>query len=279
MKLCSVLIAATIATTGAIQIDGLRAQDLVRGPDTGKSGIALLAIPGVPLTGKSTIEWKRVQTDGSLVITHETSNLARDSQGRMYRERHNMVPMNEDPMSQITEIQIFDTVKHTKTICRTQARHCELDNYYPQKHFTMAPAGWNEDHTSFLDREGLGANQLEGLDVSGVRETQTVNAGVKGNARPLVTKREFWYSESIQTNVLTTRIDPLNGTQVVRLSDVQLGEPAPEWFMVPEGYTVVDTRKKIVIADPGGTADSTRRPAYSGKDEPTAAPTEPQAQP
>jgi hypothetical protein len=271
MKLYTVFLTASIAALGS-----LHAQDLVRGPDNGKSGVSLMPIPGAPLTGKSTIEWKRVQADGSTVVTHETSNLARDSQGRIYRERHDYVPMDEDPMSRLTELQIFDTVKHTKTFCRVQTKRCEVDSYYPQKHFSLAATGWNEEHTIFLERESLGANQIDGLDVSGVRETQTVNAGVKGNAQPLVTKKEFWYSEALQTNVLTRRFDPLNGIQVVKLTDAQLGEPDPEWFMVPEGFSVEDKRKKVVILIP--VPAGTKRPEYNGKDVPTAAPSETQPQ-
>lgn len=277
MKLFSLLLlSASVAVTGMAS-----AQEIQRGPDGGTStrvgGVQLLPIPGAPLSGKSTIVWKRTLADGTTVTTHETSILARDSEGRMYRERHNFVPLSADPMSRWTEIQIFDPVKHTKTICNLYNKHCELNNYYPQKHFAPEAAGWNAQHTSFLERVSLGTNQLQGVDVIGSRETVTTDAGVKGNDHPLVTSREFWYNPALQTNLMVTRVDPITGTQLVKLTELSVTEPDPAFFMVPDGYLVEDKRVDAPIQQPSdgaGNGSAGSRPEYNGKDIPAAAPTD-----
>jgi len=45
--------------------------------------------------------------------------------------------------------------------------------------------------------------------------------------------------------MLVTRIDPREGKQVVRLSDLALGEPDPHMFDIPPGYTVRDERASV----------------------------------
>jgi hypothetical protein len=83
---------------------------------------------------------------------------------------------------------------------------------------------------------------MEGLDVIGTRESLTVNAGVVGNERALVTTKEFWYSPDLQTNLSITRNDPREGKQVVQLSSVSKSEPQSQLFEVPAGFTVQDAR-------------------------------------
>ena len=85
---------------------------------------------------------------------------------------------------------------------------------------------------------------MDGLDVQGTRETTTVNPGVVGNERPLVTTREFWYAPAIQTNLAVTRRDPREGVQEIHLIDLSRAEPDPQQFQVPAGFTVEDMRNK-----------------------------------
>jgi hypothetical protein len=78
--------------------------------------------------------------------------------------------------------------------------------------------------------------------VTGIRETTTVNAEVLGNDQPLVSTREFWYSDELQTNLAVTRNDPSEGKQVIQLSEISQTEPDAHLFQVPIGYSVRDDR-------------------------------------
>lgn len=285
MSRCIFLFISTLV----LFVGGIGAQELQRGPESGSTthvtGIQVMPIPGNPMSAKCTIEWKRPQPDGSTMLVHETSMLARDSQGRLYHEMHMFVPMDADPASRLMEVQIFDTVAHTRTICKIATQHCEMTSYYPLKHFKMPEAGWNKEHTALLERVGLGTQQLQGLDVTGVRETVTVNAGVKGNEQPLMTSREFWYSAALQTNLMVTRNDPVKGLQVVRLTDLEVGDPDRAFFIVPEGFFVEDKRGESAspatnaaqapaeasTQTPAASASDTtkKRPEYNGRDVPT----------
>jgi len=224
----------------------LHAQEPLRGPDGGTtyhvSGVELLAIPGKPFSANSRTDWTRILGDGSTVQVHLTAKLARDSSGRMYREKRSFMPGSADSETRLNEILIYDTVALTQTTCTVSAHHCIITSYRPRTSFAMMPVGSFANGTRYLNREDLGTNTMEGLDVIGTRETLTVNAGVVGNERALVTTKEFWYSPDLQTNLSITRNDPREGKQVVQLSSVSKSEPQSQLFEVPAGFTVQDAR-------------------------------------
>src|SRR5271156_2667400 len=65
--------------------------EALRGPDGSTTyhvaGIEVLPVTGKPFFAKDSIEWTRDLEDGSVVTTHLYAVVARDSQGRIYRER------------------------------------------------------------------------------------------------------------------------------------------------------------------------------------------------
>jgi hypothetical protein len=223
---------------------GLQAQAPSRAPDGGTTyrvdGVDLLPLPGMPLTGKSSIEWTRTLEDGGTITVHLEANLARDNAGRMYRERRSFVPVGSDQQPRLTAILLFDPAARTRTECTVGTKKCVVTDYLPRRQFAMQPAGPFANGTRTLTREDLGQDTISGMSVTGTRETTTINAGVVGNERPLVTTREFWYAASIRTNLAVTRDDPREGKQVIRLTDLSLAEPDPRMFEIPEGYTVFD---------------------------------------
>ncbi len=89
-----------------------------------------------------------------------------------------------------------------------------------------------------LCEKALGSDVIDGVNVAGTRETITISAGVVGNAQPLVTTREFWYSPDLQVNLSITRKDPREGTQVIPVGDLSRREPDPAMFQVPAGFVV-----------------------------------------
>jgi hypothetical protein len=242
VKYCALILVCFFA----LGANSLPAQDALRGPDGGTttrvSGVELLAIPGVPFSGKSNIEWTRTLEDGSQVTVHLEANLARDSRGRIYRERRAFVPANSDQPSRLEQIHIYDPVTRSQFLCTLITYRCVRTSYSPQTFFNAKPVGWNANNTRYLAREELGSDVIDGQSVIGTRETTTTSAGALGNDHPLVSTREFWYSAELQTNLAVTRDDPREGKQVIRLKGLSVSEPNPELFKVPIGYTVVDER-------------------------------------
>jgi hypothetical protein len=224
----------------------LGAQEPLRGPDGGTStyvsGVQLLSIPGKPFSAKTSTEWAQPVADGSTIAKHLEAKLARDSHGRIYRENHTFVPANSNLKSPLYQVHIYDPVTRTQTLCSVRMRVCVLTDYYPMTFFETAATGLNPTGTRSLSRENLGSDVIEGMYVTGTRETTTINPGAVGNQQPLVSIRDFWYSSELQTNLAVTRNDPVEGMQVIRLSEISQTEPDPHLFDIPIGYTVRDDR-------------------------------------
>jgi len=217
-------------------------EELSRGPDKGTeyfvNGIKVLPAPGRPFSGRSTTEWTRTLDDGASVTTRLFAMVARDSEGRIFREVRRFVPANSDKQPRLEEIRIFDPVTHTRTFCRVATHYCDVTAYHAPTSFAPRPPGPLDDGTRYLTRESIGNDVVDGINVVGTRETLTINAGVVGNTQPLVTTQEFWYSPDLQINLAVTRKDPREGTQVVRLGDVSRDEPDPALFRVPAGFRI-----------------------------------------
>lgn len=239
--LSSILLAAFVLSAGALQ-----AQEPMRAPDGGTTqhvdGVELLPLSGMPLTGKSNIEWTRTLEDGSTVTVHLLANLARDGAGRMYRERRTFVPVHSNDESRLKDILLFDPSARTKTTCALETKKCLISTWLPRRQFALQPTGPFDHNTRSLSRDSLGDDTVNGISVTGSRETVTIQPGTVGNDKALITTREFWYAPSIHTNLLVMRNDPREGKQTIALIDLSLAEPDPRLFEIPAGYAVVDER-------------------------------------
>jgi hypothetical protein len=235
-----------LATLFAVTIPA-RPQTLQRGPDgsanTHVPGIDVLPLPGMPFTASDTIAWTRSIDGGGSITTYVEANVARDNQGRLYRERHHFAPQSVDPRTTIQESTVSDPVAHTRTICTFAIRHCIITIYHaPLAPPTVLPAGSFDKGQRFLTRENLGNQTIDGLTVIGTRETTTTAPGVVGNDQALTSTREFWYSEDLKTNLAVTRKSPTEGIAVIHLKILSRAEPDPAIFAVPPGFTVQDNR-------------------------------------
>jgi hypothetical protein len=222
-------------------------QEPSRGPDAGIGhghipGVDVLPIANAQFSAKTTTEWTRKLEDGSTVILRLDASIARDSHGRVYRENHHFVPANSKADAPLYEIHLLDPLSRTQLYCLGKTYECVLRDYKPTTSFQTTPAGSYDQETRTLTRERLGMDTIEGLQVVGTRETWTIRPGAAGNEQPLVTTREFWYSEELQTNLAVTRIDPRVGKQVIHLSHISREEPDLHLWDVPVGFRVRDLR-------------------------------------
>jgi hypothetical protein len=171
IRSASLLLVFVSMSLSAVIAGKIHAQAPSRAPDGGTSyrveGVDLLSLPGMPLTGKSSIEWTRTLEDGSTVTVHLEANLARDSAGHMYRERRSFVPANSSEQPRLNEIMLFDPA----TTCTLATKKYVVMDYYPRREFVLQDPGSFAHNTRFLARESLGENTINGMSVAGTRET------------------------------------------------------------------------------------------------------------
>jgi hypothetical protein len=222
-----------------------------RGPDSTMRnfvpGIEVPALPGMPFVGKDTIEWNRPLDGGDSTTVSLEAIIARDSEGRVYRERHRFAPAGVDPKTTLYETFVNDPVNHTRTTCTLMTHRCSITNYRPNMSLAVQVVGPFDKGRRYLTRESLGTKSLEDLNVVGTLETITIAPGTVGNGRQLVESREFWYSSDLKTNVAVTRKDPREGTQTISLTVATRSDPDPQIFAVPVGFTVQDDRQVLSV--------------------------------
>jgi hypothetical protein len=244
MRLYSLLAACLLIASSLIAQES---EEFSRGPDGGTrvhvSGIDILPAAGKPFSGRDSLDWTRTLEDGTVQTTHLEANLARDSQGRIYRESSTWVPANGTQKSRAWRFYILDPTTHTRTVCMIASHSCEITGYHGATTFTARPVGPFDDGKRYLARDSMGNDVIDGIAVVGTREIVTINAGVIGNSQPLAITREFWYSPELQVNLAVTRRDPRQGTQVIHVVDLSRSEPDPAWFKVPGIYLVQDLRQ------------------------------------
>jgi hypothetical protein len=222
----------------------------IRRADGGANGpmqsIFIPPKPGAPFYIALATEWTRTMGSGGTFTLVNERHIVRDSKGRIYQERWILVPKNGKVKSQMNVFQITDPDQHTWYNCEVATRVCELLTYSLTAQQTYQPAtgssGPLPNGNGFRTHEDLGAGNTLGIDTHGYRETVTINEGVMGNDRPMVSTREFWYSAQLGVNLVSIVDEPQSGKQVFTVKELSTSEPELSLFVVPEGYQVVDHR-------------------------------------
>lgn len=88
--------------------------------------------------------------------------------------------------------------------------------------------------------EQLGTLTIAGVETVGTRTTFTIPAGQIGNAQPIQTVSERWYSPDLQVTVRSKHTDPRMGETDYNLTNINRNEPDASLFQVPADYTVKD---------------------------------------
>ena len=236
-------IATLLVVALATSVSSLQAQNApARGPDGSERtiipGIEVPPSPNRPFSGTDTLVRTRLIEGGGTVTTSMTSKVVRDSQGRLYRERHHFATPDVDPQKTLYEFTIYDPISHTSTACTVATRQCKLSSYHPRFSDRLQPTGSFDQGRRFLAREDLGQQSVDNLPATGTRETTTISPGTVGNDKAITLSREFWYSSDLQTNLAVIRKDPREGTVDIRLNVLSRDEPDPSVFAIPSGYTV-----------------------------------------
>jgi hypothetical protein len=189
---------------------------------------------------------------GTMTVTNDR-RIARDSSGRIYQERWLLVAKNGRQKSEINAIQISDPEKHTLHTCWMRGQHvCDLllyataagTVYKPQAN----PGGELPDGEGYVVQEGLGQEFILGVDPAGAKETTTFAPGAYGNNQKLIVGRKYWYSTQLGIDPLSKRSDPRFGRQTFMVTSLNLAEPDPKPFELPEGFQIVDKRLPVTPA-------------------------------
>jgi len=107
----------------------------------------------------------------------------------------------------------------------------------------------------------LAAKDFDGVKAEGTQTTWTIPAGQIGNRAPINITRETWTSPELQVTLYSRYNDPRTGESIYRLASIKRGDPSPELFRIPEGYTVKSRTATPMPAPPAPPAPGGAAPA------------------
>lgn len=192
----------------------------------------------LPFTARKVTRLVQALDNGDKIATMAVDRVARDRQGRLFRERHRLAAEGANHV--LNQPQIYDLVTRT------------LYHLGPGRRVLVVP---DEDPAYFRERgwmspckrslydgneeqriEDLGEKEIAGVATRGFRVTATFAPAVTGAAMPVTVVDEFWYSDELGTDVMIRHSDPLTGVKTLELTEVERTEPDPQLFRVPVGY-------------------------------------------
>ena len=205
-------------------------------------GVFVTPIPNVPLMAVVNTESSRILPNGTTLNQKTLSAIARDEHGRIFNEKRALVPTSETAPPPILVIHIYDPQTRTNTFIDPQGQ-VAWQNTLRRPPATVPPEvgsiplTGNSPASPYVKEQDLGTRRMEGVDVHGIRDTQTIPAEASGG-KDISVVDEYWYSEDLRLNMLVIHKDPRTGEQTTTVTQVSRSEPDPAIFEIPAGYKV-----------------------------------------
>jgi hypothetical protein len=222
-------------------------------------GVGAALGPGIPQSSNAVPysalkEFETIQTlsDGTHITNKTHNRFYRDSAGRTRMELFVDKP-DPDASAEPTNVIIYDPVEGVNYFLnprdhmavRRQLRPIDPPPAPPKPPINPLPPPPSRSMKliPLTQAEDLGSDVIEGVWARGSRTTSTIPVNARGNDRPLVTVFETWFSEDLQTDILTKRSDPRNGETTERLSNIDRSAPDPWLFRPPADYTITEPQR------------------------------------
>jgi hypothetical protein len=207
-------------------------------------------VTGVPFSAVAVSESTQTLSDGNQIRRKTQTSLFRDSQGRFRKE---VTLSGFGPMAASGQPKSFvvinDPVARASFVLHPDSKTAETMGEHGMKgrgqgemrDAIKGKIGARQQELMAegnLKKEDLGTQTVAGVLAQGTRVTRTIPKGQIGNAMPISIVRESWYSNDLQTVVMSKRSDPRSGETTYTLTNIQRSEPNAALFSVPSDYTV-----------------------------------------
>jgi len=192
--------------------------------------ITLLPIPGKPISIKSSVEFNQISSAGKTITAHGEEDLARNSEGRIYRHIHGFMRTDSAQPSPPEEIDLIDAAAGSQTACWPTTKSCFIFPYDPGGESCTSLTMRDQAQISWSN---LGEYTLGGITVTRTRET----CKQKGGSSAV----DFWHNSELQLDLHVASYNPPQvGIPTIdhRITDISRSEPDPTIFQVPNGYTL-----------------------------------------
>lgn len=199
----------------------------------GPAGSTIATSRNAPFSAVVVQSFQQTLNDGTNISRENQEIVMRDSAGRIYRGRELKRPFTD--RGPFTFFSVTDPVKHVQFRCIAASKHCTIMQYREPPNRTRFQDRSRVKDVTF---EELGDSNINGVEVVGERITRLIPEGLAGNDRPFESTEEVWYSKELGLDVEIKRTDPRFGVRKTTLTQLDLAEPDPQLFQIPQGYKV-----------------------------------------
>jgi hypothetical protein len=202
-------------------------------------------VTGAPYSADVSSQSVQTLADGNTITRSTSGHMARDSQGRTYSQETITggpfaangpvtITFITDPVAGYVYSLNSSTKTATRRVLKTPPTGTTPDSN------ALQGGRFGPRNSANVTTSDLGTRTISGVNAQGKSTTHTIPAGTLGNAQPIVSASETWYSPDLQIPVLATRNDPRTGQSTYTLTNIQRAEPPAALFQVPSDYTVKD---------------------------------------
>jgi hypothetical protein len=226
-------------------------------------------VKGAPYSAEAITEMTQTLSDGNRIVNTSTAMVYRDSEGRTRREQTlkaigpfttsgealKSILINDPAtgdayvLNPANRIAFKNRVFQIQTAAPQGQSQVVASGRFQDFTFSRVPSGETkilggevgarlEGEPPAPRTESLGKQTIEGVDAVGTRTTITIPVGQIGNERAIEIVEERWYSQELQTTVMSRYSDPRSGEIVYRLTNINRSEPDHSLFEVPANYTI-----------------------------------------
>lgn len=199
-------------------------------------------VTGAPYQATATRNFTQTLAGGNTIQRNTSATVARDSSGRTYEQETitgGPLASNNGPT---TITFITDPVAGYSYVLNATTKVATRRQLHTPPAGTTPSERQRPSNPNVVETD-LGSNTVNGVTAQGKRITHTIPAGQIGNAQPIVSTDEIWYSPDLQVVVSSTRNDPRMGTSVYALTNIQRTDPPATLFQVPSDYTIQDAKR------------------------------------
>jgi hypothetical protein len=216
-------------------------------------------VTGAPFSAQVIVESTRTLQNGVHISETATGALFRDGQGRIRRDKPRQgdpeIAIIDDPVAGVQyRLHLFQHTVAKLSYSDMEAVNRELQERRAAERAERSQkegqekaereareANQKREAVSEPRTESLGTQLIEGIQAEGTRSTRTVAAGAMGNDKAFDIVQETWYSPALQMVVMLKMSSPDRGDLVMKLANINQGEPARSLFEPPTDFTAAET--------------------------------------
>ena len=224
-------------------------------------------IKGMPFSAQEITEKRLVMPNGSTITQTVKALIARDAEGRSWRQMPPAVTPGQPPQPGLTMISDpiagYRYLLHPDlTAVRSRLPGGGQLPGPPSLSGAMPGAGAASLPSPGSPQE-LGERMIEGFLAKGTRYTTMVPPSITGAAQPLQMVAESWCAKDLGAVLHNSYSDPRVGEITTRLTSIQQAHPPSNLFQVPGNYRIVDSVPSVPSAPaaPQINAPGPRAPA------------------